>query len=388
MAKSELVHDYCDAVERALDRHPIQQARDLPALVQFATGADLYGYTVCAYDEHGTPLESADSTTRARWVIFDNVYVRASGGRSPRNADRAKAARAGFLAKGGLRTPELARGLWAGALRSFGRPAAFGQAGPGPASPGVTAPIVREHATPAAGEALSVKPEKVSGASPDQGSGRDWATEIVAETEAKWASLRGRHPLWESGFAVFYSPVVKPVRLMIVGTNPGGGPESFNHDLARTIPASHDYFTYDYPLALRMRALFEAAGAPALLRQSLKTNLNFFRSRSVEEWSGLPAPLREELEQFSLERVRRVIAEANPQAILAEGFHAFDLLRDTAGFATPAGEDLTTAAGQRLYASRRDHNGRLLVGIRHPTGARTSNVDWARVADRLRSDLR
>jgi hypothetical protein len=192
----------------------------------------------------------------------------------------------------------------------------------------------------------------------------------------------------EAGFAVLYSPVPANCKLLILGGNPGGGSESFDAHRAAQVPISHDYFAYNYPLAVKMRRLFQEAGKLKLLRESLKTNVNFFRSRSAEEWSRLPAALQRELEAFSLSRLSELVSRTRPTCILTEGFQAFDIAADAFGF----GRDgqsllLETASGQRLYAVRANNRGQRIIGMRHPTGARTSRTDEERVIHRLATDL-
>ena len=358
----------------------------LAAMSEFSTGADLYGYSVSAYSESGIPLSRDDAARDARWIIFDNVYVRTSGGRSPRNADTERGHNAGFLAKGGPRSPERARALWAGAVRTFGPPAGYKSSGDptaeslAPSAPshqpfGRTAPAGVDPAPSVASSARSTD------ATPE------WAMGIVNEVTKKWESLEGAYELWSSGYMVFYSAVVEPVGLMLVGTNPGGGPEAFDRSLARRIPDGHDYFDYNYPMATNMRSLFQAAGKLELLRSSLKTNLNFFRSRSVEEWKSVPEAVRRDLESLCLEHLARMIERANPRGILAEGFQAFDSLVERFGYVVSVRSDLKTSQGQRLYAVRQNSKGRLLLGIRHPTGARTSSLDLQKIASALALDL-
>jgi hypothetical protein len=93
------------------------------------------------------------------------------------------------------------------------------------------------------------------------------------------------------------------------------------------------------------------------------------------------------MEAFSLDRVREILARVNPRYIVGEGFRAFDVLEQSGAWRPGPRPDLRTGAGQRLYATRRNASGTTLIGLRHPTGARTSTADWARVAQRLAADL-
>jgi hypothetical protein len=126
-------HNYCDAVERDSNAHPIQKASIVVPEGVFVTAGQLYDYSVCSYDASGSPLSRSSLAREAVWVLFDNVYVRTSGGRAPGNAIKARALAAGFAAKGGPRNPERAAQLWQGAEAQWGRPGLLSQ--PDPKSP-------------------------------------------------------------------------------------------------------------------------------------------------------------------------------------------------------------------------------------------------------------
>jgi hypothetical protein len=212
----------------------------------------------------------------------------------------------------------------------------------------------------------------------------DLARRVLDETHAKWRSLEGRYPAWRSGFAVFYSPVREDSQLVILGLNPGGTERDFTEVVARQLPTEHDYFprdpTSDYPLARRMRQLFDEIGRPELLRDSVKLNLIFFRTKDSGEWHGLDPTLRRDLETFCAERVRAVLHALRPKIVLTEGIDTFErlLLSDL---------PLLSVRRHRIYSRLALPPGAKVIGITHPTGTRVGGADWERIGEQLRRDL-
>ena len=66
-----------------------------------------------------------------------------------------------------------------------------------------------------------------------------WAKNINKEVYEKW---KRDYPLWDSGFKVFYSPVRKNPKLMILSYNPGGNETSFQEDLNHFEKGSYSGF--------------------------------------------------------------------------------------------------------------------------------------------------
>jgi hypothetical protein len=209
---------------------------------------------------------------------------------------------------------------------------------------------------------------------------------VVEECRQLWEELEGEYPFWRSGFNVFYSPVQLPVRVVILGANPGGGPDVFDLGRASTIPASHEYFQYVYPMARRMRDLFAKAGDQEALERSLKLNLNFFRSRDLQEWLSAPAGARLKMEQFSQRKVQEILDRVAAPVVLAEGMATFDRVAELLRASNP--DVLVRSGASRAYARARIPGNGRLVGIVHPTGARYSAATWQGVVEALRTDLR
>jgi hypothetical protein len=215
------------------------------------------------------------------------------------------------------------------------------------------------------------------------------ARQIVAETHERWRSLKGRYAGWDSGFAVFYSPVRERPDLLILGLNPGGDEGSFVETTASRLSTEHDYFAYDYPLAKRMRELFAAIGQTDQLRASVKSNLIFFRTGDIKKWRAVDPELRHELENFCMARVQRMITALQPKMILTEGIDTFDrLLEGIDTFDRTLVSDVPVRRPQgRLYVRQSLSAGPRVVGITHPTGTQVSSADWRRIEEELRRDL-
>jgi uracil-DNA glycosylase len=199
--------------------------------------------------------------------------------------------------------------------------------------------------------------------------------------------LKRQYPFWRAGFAIFYSPVEENARVVIVGANPGGDKDTscFDEKEAARLPEVHDYFrTPDYPLARKMKDLFARAGREDLLRNSIKLNLNFFRSRNTAEWMTAPLAVRKEVESRCRSWVVQLVERIRPQVLLCEGMATYDTLHTLCG-ATPSSDVIRTPHA-RAYVRSSTSWGKLL-GILHPTGARPSTQTWHQVADALRADL-
>lgn len=195
----------------------------------------------------------------------------------------------------------------------------------------------------------------------------EWLTTLYKETHNRWNEM-GSNP---QGYAVFYSPVVINPELLIIGYNPGGDESSFV-EIPKHPPADHDYIKGNYPMANRMRYIFQSAGILPLLENSVKTNLYFFRSNNA---SGI-GDLSEDVKEFCLSQTKQIIDTLTPRMILVEGFETFSevlkLLRSQQSREIPF--------NGRAVMLVSDYKGIKLLGIPHPTGARgLTNDHWKEV---------
>ena len=207
---------------------------------------------------------------------------------------------------------------------------------------------------------------------------------ITRSVHEKWKQLSAEHAEFRSGYSVFYSPLSMNPKLMVIGFNPGGGSESFDAASAQEIPTKHDYFVYDYPLARKMKKIFTDINKLDLLESSVKTNLVFFRTRSMDDWSKIDPRLRKDLERFCLDKNLEIIRYLQPEIILAEGIETYLTIKRALSISE---EDVTDSKGRSLIIKAKTNSPRLL-GIIHPSGAHVSNEDWSLIRERLLSELR
>lgn len=224
-----------------------------------------------------------------------------------------------------------------------------------------------------------------------------FAQSIINQVHAKWLSLKQfEHAeelkyCWRNGFAVFYSPVTVEPDLMILGFNPGGGPDDFNEAEACELPIEHDYLKRNYVLAKRMREeLF--VGNQSLLRESVKANLIPFRTSNKSEWYRIQKRLRAELEEFSRGVCREVVKTIKPRMILLEGVQTFDLFcrwfaEDIVPLQSPFGHQVVR--GRRIYCDAKMRYGPKVVGVVHLSGARPrpGAQDIEYIQDRLQREM-
>ena len=224
------------------------------------------------------------------------------------------------------------------------------------------------------------------------------AREILDSVQRYWKELQDKYPqyssLWRSGFSVFYSPVSQNPQFMLIGINPGGDERCFDETRDSKIPLEHEYFKEDYRLAEIMRDIFKGAGLEQELKQSVKTNLNFFRTKSKKQWSEIEANLKKEIESFCEKRVKEFIDVAKPRVIFCEAFSVLErLLRVLNQETSQLMIDYRSSkASDRLYQSFKfkDFYVNGIIGIPHPTGSRPrlSNEEKFRIAELLKKDAR
>lgn len=216
----------------------------------------------------------------------------------------------------------------------------------------------------------------------------EFAQRLYKEVFDFWRSYEGQYPTWDYAYRVLYSPPKYQPDLMIIGFNPGGDASRVLPGHFETWPTEHDYFTQGWPLAKKMRSLFASIDLLPALRDSIKTNLIFFRtpridgSKSSPEkagWNDLPEKVRLELERFSAEKVHEMIRVFQPKLILAEGMKTFDALANQV-------HETQRIKGRRLFAKGRV-NGTPVIGLIHPSGAQVSTEDWKTIMDRVRQEI-
>jgi hypothetical protein len=210
-----------------------------------------------------------------------------------------------------------------------------------------------------------------------------WASNLVSDVHNQWKSLQEKHGCFSSGYSVFYSPVSSNPALMVIGFNPGGGADSFDETKANQIPQEHDYFVHDYALAKKMRDLFSSIGKSDLLKNSVKTNLIFFRTKSQDDWNAVEPVVRKQIEMYCRDKVLEMIEVMKPRLILSEGIETYLTLKRALGIQE---DEALESQGRSLFLKAKSSSLKLL-GIIHPSGARVSNDDWSLIRSRLLVEL-
>lgn len=189
------------------------------------------------------------------------------------------------------------------------------------------------------------------------------------------------HSLWEhnrdeytSGYAVFYGPVYSYPDLMLIGLNPGGDEKSFSGMKERLASSDEpmEYIIYcndkNYPIAVKTFRIFESIGLLNVLSTSVKTNINFFRSKNWNELSK---------NHFSkcLNIVLQIIEHLKPKAILCESIRVYDIILKnlSESYVFTPNQRAVNKKNCRIYFSdiqKSNEPPYLLIGIRHLTGSR------------------
>ena len=229
------------------------------------------------------------------------------------------------------------------------------------------------------------------------------AKEILDSVQKYWKGLQDKHPeyssLWKSGFSVFYSPVSQNPQFMLIGINPGGDERCFDETRDSKIPLEHEYFKENYPLAEIMRDIFKQAGLEQELKQSIKTNLNFFRSKGEKQWNEIEANLKKEIESFCEKRIKEFIEVAKPRVIFCEAFSVLERLlkilnQETSQLRIAHRSSKPSNRLYRLYQSFKfkDFYVNGIIGITHPTGSRPplskKNKEKCKIAELLKEDAK
>lgn len=210
----------------------------------------------------------------------------------------------------------------------------------------------------------------------------NWAVDLLKQVDSKWA----KYPQLKHGYSVFYSPVKLNPDLMIIGVNPGGSNEDFNREKALLVPTEHEYITENYPIAKKTKGLFESIGKIKTLDNSIKLNLNFFRSKDMAEWKETDSQIRKELESFCRDKVMEIINTLKPRIIIAEGVgETYPKLKEL--LSNPQDEKEVKGINDRNIYMSCDSDQCKLIGIIHVSGARVSNDELNLIGKSLLDDL-
>src|SRR5205823_5818037 len=118
-----------------------------------------------------------------------------------------------------------------------------------------------------------------------------------------------------------------------------------------------------------------------LERDTVVTNVNFFRARTKQRWGKVPIGPRRKAEEFSLRCARLLIEELQPQAIFAIGLDVFDALGPIHPEVVHERESSSGRKGRVLVKGELAR--RPVVGALHLSGARMKRADRDKIGDSL-----
>lgn len=183
----------------------------------------------------------------------------------------------------------------------------------------------------------------------------EWVTNLYTETKELWKQ-KGKDP---KGFAIFYSPVILNPTVAIIGFNPGGDENSFSEKNI-TVPIQNEYLTAEYPMAKKVRKIFEAGDIMWALEDSVKFNLIFFRSKNEKDIND------KKIIQFCEQKVLEILKEIKPKYIITEGFKTYERLKK---LLRANGERTISEDRKAILCISKTKENVPLLGMIHPTGA-------------------
>lgn len=185
---------------------------------------------------------------------------------------------------------------------------------------------------------------------------KEWVTELYNETKQEWKKY-GEDP---KGFAIFYSPVkIKPT-IALIGINPGGNEKDFKEQDCNIQPTENEYLTANYPMAEKIKKIFNDGNLWWALEDSVKFNLYFFRSKKIKDINN-----NKEMKKFCEDKVLKILDKIKPKYIVAEAFETYNRLKEL----LEAKEEREVKEGGRAILCIAKTNGNIpLLGMIHPTG--------------------
>jgi hypothetical protein len=201
--------------------------------------------------------------------------------------------------------------------------------------------------------------------------------EIVRAIEAETHDYYRRHhaDFRDRGYHVMYGPPIRGAPILFAGYQPGGPQRTDDHRRsagAGAWPALPYYATEDWPLALRLQAMF----GTELLRRCTGLNAVFFRSPKIATYANeVSVARRRDAAIFSVERATRLIAALGPKLVVAIGLTSFRLFG-------PTTSSLANARGRTLLIEGAIA-GVPAIGTLHLSGARIASIDRNAMADAI-----
>lgn len=213
----------------------------------------------------------------------------------------------------------------------------------------------------------------------------EWAADLIEEVYQEW---KKNYSDLEGGAKVFYTPVRESPKLLILGYQPGG--EAFGRkarfEAGNFYPPNRNrLLDADYPFAREMRRLFD--GRSDLLKNSVYSNLIFFRSRGIDAWEARGKARVEAAEAFCFSKNREIIETLKPENILLIGIQTFVRFKKIFSDLITARSAPFSGERGRVLCSRGMEGGRI-VGIKHLTGGwGLSSEEWEILEEQLWQEL-
>jgi hypothetical protein len=213
-----------------------------------------------------------------------------------------------------------------------------------------------------------------AGAEHEQRTAEEICRSIYEETKTFYECKAPRVAGQDLGYRILYGPPVVRAKYLFLGYQPGGRADSRRIDQLRSWPTECEYALN--PLELRNAGwknprlalnIQKVWGVP-ILKKSTGLNAIFFRAPDLKEWRRLQRGLRIELENFSLERARRIIKTLQPRHLLVIGLETFGRLAPSATSALER--------NGRCLVEQGEIWGMAAFGVIHLSGAHVSGADF------------
>jgi len=207
--------------------------------------------------------------------------------------------------------------------------------------------------------------------------------DVYRRTYLLWKGLEGQLRTWPLKYGILYGPPIFRAPMFFMGANPGGGEEA---PLRTTWPQTFEYAHEDYALARVLQDLFRRANRLGTLQASTGANLLFFRSKKLASlpegngWGNNPPEIRSMLEAFCRTETEKLIELLDPRMLFILGKTVFDRF-------VPQPHSQVLAPYGRWIAGKGMVNGRVAIGIMHPSGSFWSRAEKEAVVRYLQDHI-
>ena len=153
-----------------------------------------------------------------------------------------------------------------------------------------------------------------------------WAENLTKEVYKKWKRI-GKP---KNGFRVFYGPVRKNPKLMIISLNPGGDERYFVKDKRKyengnfSLRQENFYLQKKNPFGKMIMKLFK--GNESVMEESVITTVLLFRSHDLPQLKRNKKKYAE-IKEFANKIVKEIIEVIRPKKILVIGNGTFDKMK-------------------------------------------------------------